>query len=951
MGVAGGLGVSVEVGEGPFLKGTFTAAVADAPVITGQVPLETPEDTPISILPEHLQVMDAENLYPTGFTLIVHEGDSYTRVGNVVTPVADFNGTLTIPVEVSDGVLSSNVFNLLVTVIPENDPPLITGQVPVSIDADESFTIDFSKLTVTDVDNDYPVGFSLSVAAGANYTVSGTTVTPVSMFTGELVIPVSVNDGLASSEDFNFFIEVRPAAVDPPVIIDQHPVTVLEDASIELGLSHLVVEDPGNVYPTGFTLEVSPGSNYTVSGTTVTPLQNFFGDLSVPVGIGDGTRTSETFFVLVEVQPVNDAPSFNAIADQSVVENVGAVTLSITGISPGPGENDQQLTFVATSGNTAIIETPVIDYGGGSTASLTYRVVPNTSGAVTITVIAIDNGSNTAPHENSYTQSFQVQVSEVNDAPTLDPINDFTVLEDASTQQITLAGIGPGEGETQKITVTAATDRPELFDLFEVAYNSPSPTAILGFKTKANAFGKTTVTVTVSDDGPQGPGHIHQVTRSFVLTVEGVNDPPVFTSAPVTFAVVGEPYNYSIAAEDVDGDPLQFSAIASPSWATLSPAGSGGARLHGQPPESASGSSHVVISVSDGQVEVVQEFTLTVNQLPDVSDLSLVTDEDVAFDLDEGFFQEGYNDANDDPLAAIMIVSLPENGKLRIGEVQLAEGDSVTASSLAGLQYVPDPDFFGDDAFDWSASDGYAFSREPATISITVVSVDDPPVLVVVRDTLYYEVNGEYAFVSPDIDIQDPDSDSLSRASVSFVGRPFRAELDDLAFQRTANIRGSLDYQTGRLTFSGRAPLEEYRSALRSVRYLHRNTVDPDLRPAQLVYEVNEGDAASSPLEIVISMEYTFVDLVIPTGFTPNGDEANDTWVIDWPGGGVEEIASAVVSVYTSSGVLVFRTQGFGSPWDGTMDGKLLPAGTYYYTIDLNLRNRKTYRGTVTILR
>src|SRR5690606_12582353 len=105
------------------------------------------------------------------------------------------------------------------------------------------------------------------------------------------------------------------------------------------------------------------------------------------------------------------------------------------------------------------------------------------------------------------------------------------------------------------------------------------------------------------------------------------------------------------------------------------------------------------------------------------------------------------------------------------------------------------------DAFRWSASDGYAFSQESSAVSITVVSVDDPPDLIVVRDTLYYEVNGEYAFVSPDMDIQDPDSDSLSRASVSFGGRPFHPELDVLAFQRTANIRGTFDYQTGRLTF------------------------------------------------------------------------------------------------------------------------------------------------------
>src|SRR5690606_35796502 len=143
----------------------------------------------------------------------------------------------------------------------------------------------------------------------------------------------------------------------------------------------------------------------------------------------------------------------------------------------------------------------------------------------------------------------------------------------------------------------------------------------------------------------------------------------------------------------------------------------------------------------------------------------------------------------------------------------------------------------------------------------------------------------------------------------------------------------------------------EYRQALRSVRYLHRNTIDPDLSLRKLIYEVQDPQEGGPPLEIILAFQYTFVDLVIPSAFTPNGDAANDRWVIDWPGGGIEDIANAVVSVYDAYGMLVFRSKGFDDSWDGTFDGKLLPSGTYFYTIDLNLRNRKTYRGIVTILR
>jgi gliding motility-associated-like protein len=139
--------------------------------------------------------------------------------------------------------------------------------------------------------------------------------------------------------------------------------------------------------------------------------------------------------------------------------------------------------------------------------------------------------------------------------------------------------------------------------------------------------------------------------------------------------------------------------------------------------------------------------------------------------------------------------------------------------------------------------------------------------------------------------------------------------------------------------------------ALRSVRYIHRNTIDPLLAPKTLYFTVHDGETESAPKEKVIILEYTFVEFEIPSGFTPNGDQANDTWIIDRPGGGLEEMDKAIISVYNKQGVLVFRTKGFDRPWDGTMNGDLLPADSYFFTIDLQLRNRKTYKGIVTILR
>ncbi|PJJ83806.1 gliding motility-associated C-terminal domain-containing protein [Mucilaginibacter auburnensis] len=80
--------------------------------------------------------------------------------------------------------------------------------------------------------------------------------------------------------------------------------------------------------------------------------------------------------------------------------------------------------------------------------------------------------------------------------------------------------------------------------------------------------------------------------------------------------------------------------------------------------------------------------------------------------------------------------------------------------------------------------------------------------------------------------------------------------------------------------------------------------------------------------------------------FTPNGDGINDKWIIE----GLDSYPSPVVRVYTRSGQLMYRSVGGSHPWDGTYKGKNVPAGVYYYIIDLNLAGMKL-SGPLTVLR
>jgi len=82
------------------------------------------------------------------------------------------------------------------------------------------------------------------------------------------------------------------------------------------------------------------------------------------------------------------------------------------------------------------------------------------------------------------------------------------------------------------------------------------------------------------------------------------------------------------------------------------------------------------------------------------------------------------------------------------------------------------------------------------------------------------------------------------------------------------------------------------------------------------------------PININVREEYS-VDF--PDGFTPNGDGINEK--IFPRGLGIEEFIS--VRIFDRRGTLLFEGKGQDNAWDGTYQGKALPAGTYSYNVQV----------------
>jgi gliding motility-associated-like protein len=86
----------------------------------------------------------------------------------------------------------------------------------------------------------------------------------------------------------------------------------------------------------------------------------------------------------------------------------------------------------------------------------------------------------------------------------------------------------------------------------------------------------------------------------------------------------------------------------------------------------------------------------------------------------------------------------------------------------------------------------------------------------------------------------------------------------------------------------------------------------------------------------------------IPNVFSPNGDGANDLWIIDK----IEQYPNAVVQIFNRYGGQLFEKKGYSrsNAWDGNNNGSPLPVGAYYYIIRLG-DGSKPLSGVLSIIR
>ncbi|MDQ3394306.1 MAG: Ig-like domain-containing protein, partial [Bacteroidota bacterium] len=290
------------------------------------------------------------------------------------------------------------------------------------------------------------------------------------------------------------------------------------------------------------------------------PAANRSGKATITVTVNDGQKSNNTISRTFEVtvNPINDAPTLNALGNVTVAGNSETQTINLAGITAGPFEN-QALTVTASSSNTSLIPNPYVVYTSpNATGSIKFATASNQSGTATITVRITDNGSGTAPNVNTFTRTFTVTVGAIsNKPPTLNNINNTTAInEDAPEQTINLSGISAGEGETQKLTVTATSSNTTLIPNPSVQYISPNAIGTLKYKPAANRSGKATITVTVND----GQSSNNTIARIFEVTVNPINDAPTLNSIS-NLSVEGNSGSITVDLAGITAGPFEDQAL------------------------------------------------------------------------------------------------------------------------------------------------------------------------------------------------------------------------------------------------------------------------------------------------------------------------------------------------------------------------------------------------------
>lgn len=760
-------------------------------------------------------------------TLPVNGIVSNTNGAITFTPTADFIGTASFRVTVSDG-NTADFEDVEVTVNDAADSPVLT---PINgRNTNEDIVLSFTA-TATDVDTAQG-SLIWTTGSAVNGAVSNTagaiTFTPAAHFFGTASFTVTVSDGTTTPDSET--VTVTVASINDAPVGGADSATVAEDGTVSIDVLANDSDADGNA-----DLDADPtlfeGAQFgTVTLDAVThrlvyaPDGDYFGSDSFVYDICDAAlECADNVVVTVTVSPTNDAPVLAAIVPQTM--NEGA-TLS--------------LTATATDVDSGTLT--------WTTSNAVNGAVSNTDGAITFTPTADYQGTGA---------SFRVTVTDGTTpvfqdvAVTVDNINDAPVLDAIGTQTV-------NEGGVLSLTATA-TDIDTASGSFVWSTGSAVSGVVsntdgaVTFTPAADFFGTASFRVTISD------GALSDF-EDVSVTVSNVNDAPVLTL--IGTQTMNEDATLTMTATVTDIDSSTFT------WTTSSPLNGVVSNVAGvvtfTPTADYQGTgAGFTVTVSDGALsdsEIVAVTVTNVNDAPVASDLPVTTAEDASRIIDVRTGADlSVVDIDNDVTTLTVTVETPESG---------------TATVSGGvITYTPGGETQGSDSIPYMVCDAEPLCSS-ATIYVTVTNINDAPVL----DAIGAQTTNEDTALTFTATASDVDSGTLTWTADGATNGVVSNTNGDVTFTPTANFVGTDSFT---VTVSD-GLLSDFETVTVTV------TAVPDTPTAALTSdsesgEVHEGSvvtltATGTDADIGTTLTYTFTQTSgIAVTLTPSGNTATFT--------------------------------------------------------------------------
>ncbi len=633
---------------------------------------------------------------PENGTLTLNADGSFTY-----TPNANFNGTDTFTYKASDGAVDSGVASVTITVDPQNDAPVATGDA-YAVAEDGTLIVEAGGVLANDTDMDGDTLSAILVSGPENGTLElnadgSFTYTPNENFNGTDTFTYKANDGTADSGAATVTITVGPQN-DPPVAKGD-TYTIAEDGTLIVEVGGVLANDTDIDGDALSAVLVSGPANGTLTlnadgSFTYTPNENFNGTDIFTYKANDGTADSGVATVTITVDSQNDGPV--AKGDAYAIAEDGALIVEASGVLANDTDLDgDALSAVLVSGPENGTLTLNAD------GSFTYTPNANFNGTDTFTYKANDSTA------DSGVATVTITVGPQNDPPVAKG-DAYTIAEDG-TLIVEVGGVLANDTDIDGDALSAVlVSGPENGTLELNADGS------FTYTPNANFNGTDTFTYKAND------GAADSGVATVTITVDPQNDAPVAKGDAYAIAEDGalivEASGVLANDTDLDGDALSAVLVSGPENGTLTLNADGSFTY--TPNEDFTGTDTFSYKANDGTADSgVATVTIDVaakNDAPAAADDAYVVAEDgtLIVGADAGLLAND-SDVDGDDLSAVLVAG-PQNGVLSL-------------NPDGSFTYTPNADFNGTDTFTYKANDGTA-EGDIATVTITVQPQNDAPV-------------------------------------------------------------------------------------------------------------------------------------------------------------------------------------------------------------------------------